>query len=764
MKIIYSILFVFILSAATSLMPAATIFSAGNLAGTVSTAGVVTGGGVWSATTTWAGGVVPVAGDSVVIVSGDLVNVSASASALSITVKSGGSVSQGAGVTNSATGTGTFTLESGSWWYASYGSATKMPQGFGTYNIDPASNWVFTTAASSSLINALPSAGPVIYGNVIVYKTGSVFAAAATITDINIQGNLIVNVSGSTLKSSNNKSSASTTIHVGGNVQIIAGALSGVDAPLSVQSCTVNIDGNVTVGDPSTAPGVAALAPVSGADGGGQRTSTFNIKGNLSYINGAKFEAGTNATSTNVLETSIINLMGNLSIDATCVTANNTPGTFALNLTGTSQQTISVGIPLAFTPATLFSLSINNTAGVSANSPLTLSGIINLISGKLITSTANLVTLTPGSSITGGSSVNYVNGPLAFQYATLGGSFTKTYPIGKGGIYRPLTLSLTQSAATTSTYTAEMFNATPSANTLPGTLSKVSSARYYVISEDAGGSAFTAGSVLLSYDTDDGVFDAAHLRIAQGPDAGGGTWVDLGGVGSAATTGTITSNSFTDLTNSAFALANSTGGTNALPVVLSSFNVSNMGRTIQLNWATSTEKNCSKFEIERSIIDEKNTSIVWNSVGSINAAGTTTSARNYSYSEKNLQAGNYQYRLKMVDYDGSYEYSKVLEVKIAFPKNFELSQNYPNPFNPSTKINYNLPSDSKVSIEVYNIAGVKICQLVNEEQSKGYYSVAFNSTSISKTISSGIYFYRLTAVDKNSSSSFSSIKKMVLLK
>jgi hypothetical protein len=760
MKKIFSFLFVLtFIIAATSLMSAATIYSIGSIPGSVSSAGVATGGGLWSATTTWAGGVVPTAADSIVIVSGDLVIGGGNAS--SLTVKSGAAISQTASVT--CTTGGTFTLESGSWWYASYSSATKMPQGFGTYNIDPASNWVFTTLASSSLINALPSAGPVIYGNVIVYKTGAVLAAATTITDINIQGNLTVNDSGSTLKSSNNKSSALTTIHVGGNVLIIAGGLSCVDAVTQATTCIYNIDGNVTVGVASTTSGIASLASVSGADAGYLRTGTFNIKGNLSYINGAKFEAGTSTASTNTSEASVINLKGNLSTDATVGTKSNTLGTFKINFVGTTAQTISLGAPLVFSSPT--TLTINNAAGVTLTSPADLdsSTILSLVAGKLNTSSTNLLTISGTGSISGGSSSSFVAGPLAYNnVVTSSKSFV--YPIGKDTVYRPVTLSLTQTAITASTYSVELFNAVPPANTFPGTLNKVSTAGYYKISEGSGGSAFTAGSVLLNYGVSDGVSDVANLRIAQGPATG--TWNDLGGTGIGSPIGTITStNSFTDLTtNTIFTLANHTGGSNILPVELSSFMASNNGRNIQLNWVTQTEKNSSAFEINRALVNPKDASVTWESVGTVQASGTSTNAQKYSFTEKNLQAGKYQYRLKMIDFDGSYQYSNVVEAQITLPKNFDLSQNYPNPFNPSTKINYNLPFDSKVTLEVYNIAGERIGQLVNEEKSAGYYTVDFNSSSLNKNISSGVYLYRITAVDKATGNNFSSIKKMILLK
>ena len=94
----------------------------------------------------------------------------------------------------------------------------------------------------------------------------------------------------------------------------------------------------------------------------------------------------------------------------------------------------------------------------------------------------------------------------------------------------------------------------------------------------------------------------------------------------------------------------------------------------------------------------------------------------------------------------------------------KLEQNYPNPFNPSTKINYTIPVDSKVTLDVYNIIGNRISQMVNEDQSAGSYSVNFNSSSLNKNVSSGVYFYKLTAVSKISGNDFSSIKKMILLK
>ena len=192
-----------------------------------------------------------------------------------------------------------------------------------------------------------------------------------------------------------------------------------------------------------------------------------------------------------------------------------------------------------------------------------------------------------------------------------------------------------------------------------------------------------------------------------------------------------------------------------LPVELSSFTSITYGRDIQLNWQTKTEKNSDKFVIERKV-----SGFNWESIGSVKAAVLSNSPKNYSFSDTKLQSGKYQYKLKMLDNDGSFSYSTIQSAEVAVPKDFYVSQNYPNPFNPTTKIDYQLPMDAKVIMEVFNIAGKKVSELVNQEQTAGYYTVDFGSSKLS----SGVYIYRIVTGDKTTSNNFSSIKKMVLLK
>ncbi len=186
-----------------------------------------------------------------------------------------------------------------------------------------------------------------------------------------------------------------------------------------------------------------------------------------------------------------------------------------------------------------------------------------------------------------------------------------------------------------------------------------------------------------------------------------------------------------------------------LPVELSSFSSVVNNRDVTLNWTTQTETNNSGFEIERSING------VWSSAGFVAGNGNATSSHNYSFTDRNLNIGTYNYRLKQIDYNGAFEYHNLNnEVIIGAPGTYSLSQNYPNPFNPSTVINYQLPKGSDVNITLYDVSGKEVKSLVNENQGAGYYSITLNASSLS----SGIYFYTIRTSD------FTSTKSMLLVK
>ncbi|MCX6122776.1 MAG: T9SS type A sorting domain-containing protein [Ignavibacteriales bacterium] len=93
------------------------------------------------------------------------------------------------------------------------------------------------------------------------------------------------------------------------------------------------------------------------------------------------------------------------------------------------------------------------------------------------------------------------------------------------------------------------------------------------------------------------------------------------------------------------------------------------------------------------------------------------------------------------------------------PAGFALSQNYPNPFNPSTAITYQLPTESMVRLEIYDVMGRTLAILVNEEKPAGQFTATFDGSKFT----SGIYFYRLNVTVRDGKS-FSQTNKMILMK
>ncbi len=186
------------------------------------------------------------------------------------------------------------------------------------------------------------------------------------------------------------------------------------------------------------------------------------------------------------------------------------------------------------------------------------------------------------------------------------------------------------------------------------------------------------------------------------------------------------------------------------PVEFISFSGNSVNNSVELFWSTATETSNKGFEIERSSLAEPG----WELIGFVEGKGTTTEIQYYSYLDQNIQPGEYQYRLKQIDFNASGSYSNVLQIKVTPPAGFGLSQNYPNPFNPSTTISYSIPVQGKVRLIVYDALGREVRKLVDEEKDAGNYNIDFNADGLA----SGIYFYRLSAGERVIS------KKMILMR
>lgn len=202
-------------------------------------------------------------------------------------------------------------------------------------------------------------------------------------------------------------------------------------------------------------------------------------------------------------------------------------------------------------------------------------------------------------------------------------------------------------------------------------------------------------------------------------------------------------------------------GNSVTPVELNSFIANVNGSQVILSWSTASEKNNMRFEVERSQSSNVKGKREWLTIGYIQGNGTSTEFHMYSFADKNLSAGKYSYRLKQIDYDGSYTYHILSEiVEVGFTTNFELAQNYPNPFNPATTIRYTIPFLGEnergvfVTLKVYDILGNEVVKLVDESKSSGSYELNLDAGGLS----SGVYYYRISIGE------FSSTRKMILLR
>lgn len=236
--------------------------------------------------------------------------------------------------------------------------------------------------------------------------------------------------------------------------------------------------------------------------------------------------------------------------------------------------------------------------------------------------------------------------------------------------------------------------------------------------------------------------------------AGTGTWqTELNWATEMITTRGM--NSFSD-----YAL---TDQTSPLPVELCSFNAIVINRQADLLWSTCSEINNSGFDIERRVYNNvSSTYSSWVKVGFIEGHGTTNQQQNYKYSDTKLSTGKYQYRLKQVDFNGNYEYHDLAspsDVIIGTPISADLFQNYPNPSNPTSKVDFQIPFSSKVSLKVYDITGKEVASLLDKDLEGGYYTAEFNGSNLA----SGVYFYRLIA-SSNDGNSFTKTMKLILVK
>ena len=186
-----------------------------------------------------------------------------------------------------------------------------------------------------------------------------------------------------------------------------------------------------------------------------------------------------------------------------------------------------------------------------------------------------------------------------------------------------------------------------------------------------------------------------------------------------------------------------------VPVELTSFIATASGSNVILQWQTATETNNYGFEVQRRSAESE-----YEALGFVAGSGTTTEPRSYFFTDSKIPNGQYFYRLKQMDYNGTFSFSDEIATEVNAPAEYALEQNYPNPFNPTTNINFSLAEAGVVKLAVYNLLGQKVAVILDESRDAGSHSVTFDASELP----SGAYFYTIETAQ------FKQTKKMLLAK
>ena len=173
--------------------------------------------------------------------------------------------------------------------------------------------------------------------------------------------------------------------------------------------------------------------------------------------------------------------------------------------------------------------------------------------------------------------------------------------------------------------------------------------------------------------------------------------------------------------------------TDLLPVELTSFDALVSGNAAVLGWETSSELNNAGFEVQQKMNDD------FVAIGYVSGNGTTDEAQSYSYTTGALAAGTHTFRLKQIDFDGTFAYSDEVSVEVTLETPSLMSKAYPDPFNPQTQFTLTIARQQEVSIQVFDLLGRQVQTLYTGELAA---SEAHQFTFQASNLPSGRYFIR----------------------
>jgi hypothetical protein len=473
--------------------------------------------------------------------------------------------------------------------------------------------------------------------------------------------------------------------------------------------------------------------------------SPYNVKinstGNIT-LNSARTINGTlSLMQSQLVKGTYALTMGNgATIDRSGGTISAAP-TFGttVNIIYSGTNAITTGAEVPVSISVLNNLTINTSSGVTLSNTMTINGTLTLSNGNINTSTLNLLfganATNPEEKLT-----SHILGTAIMNGRNIGTSSLEFL----GVYFHPSANNLANLSLTRKTGTAYSSNGKNGIN-----------CSWNITSTNPPSSGINLDFIWLS------AHDNLHFFTSTN---GGVVWKSMDSGNNWSAVGTPQNVSGSDprriinIPTTSFFIWTISSEDIPMPVELAFFTSNVISRDVKLNWITATETNNAGFEIQKSEIRSQKQE-EWVKVGYINGNGTKTTPTNYTFEEKKLNLGKYNYRLKQIDYNGNFEYHNLNGIiEIGVPNKFNISQNYPNPFNPTTKIDFELPYDSKVSIKLYDIRGREVMTIMNDQRPAGYYTEQMNGNNLS----SGTYFYRINA--EGNGQNYVMTKKAILIK
>ncbi len=597
-------------------------------------------------------------------------------------------------------------------------------------------------------------------GNGTLNITGNFSRSEGTFTLKGASGTAALNITGNftqtggTFNQRTSSTASTAIVTVGGNFGLTGGTydISGVNAVgvLNVAG-DFSVTGTSTFTETSSGSGSVNFTGYTNYTSSGTRfanTINFTVNSGATLMLGANdFGLGSIGTFTVANGGTIgighaqgITSPGNNASGNVRVTGTrnyNAGATYIYN--GSTPQETGNGLPDNLTG----NLTINNAAGVSLSLARTMgaSGSLTFINGEFITTASNVLTFPNNftGTITGANDNSYVSGPVRKTGASPS-SFT--FPIGKNGLYSPLTISNLNNMANGDILRAEYRRESGTAlgpvhSSLKDELFRVSNCEYWTLEKDNDVGPQISASVTVGWFPTSGcsanggyVTDITGITLAH---FNGTTWDSYGGTSAGnPSVGTVTRTGVTVF--SPFTLGSTIDDANPLPVHFDLVKAYSASANNIIEWTNETEVSIIKYEVERS-----EDGISFLAITTVEPRDNEGTRQSYQQTDFSVNNKTFWYRIKAYEMTGAVSYSPIVKVKRGRADIFNV-QVYPNPV-PARQFTLQVDSKYKADYQVWlvNQSGQQVFNTVLKHNG----GTASQSIKLPAFISAGWYLLRV---------------------